>query len=241
MSTNEITKEKFGLQKLANRFDIRGRTNLIEDLLKLGSEESGMEALREGPRLYQETAEGLGWYQLEREDLETLYDAVFIKTGVKYPDSVEILEQLGWGYTQEAVAMGDGDEADRYTFTKGDIVYEFTVGVGFEGDEDDAAGLILESLNIKTGELCLLDYDGDAWKSLCEEQGIEVEPLDVYHYLEVEYELAKFLRGYGEHVVEVYGMHIWARTTTGQAATMDGCIEAAAKHFFADEWNGKDC
>jgi len=250
-NTNESPKEKFGLQQLASRFDFRGRTTLIEDLIELGSQESGLDELREGVVPYREAAESAGWYLLEHDELNSLYDAVFIRRNAKYPDSSEILQLLGWEVSHKVVevtdADGETDTVDCYTFTKGGTVREFVAGRDFSDDgidESEPAGMILAELGVDTGELCELDYDyadSDEWKELCETQGIEVEPLDIFHYLEVDEYLARFLREHGELVVEVYGMEIWARTTTGQAASMDGCIEAAAKHFFADEWNGKDC
>jgi hypothetical protein len=249
MST-EITKEKFSLQKLTERFDFRGRTTLIEDLLDLGSQEDGLDELKEGPRMYKEAAESADWYLLEHDDLNSLYDAVFIRRNAKHPDSSEILQLLGWEVSHKDVevtdADGETDTVDCYTFTKGDIVREFVAGRDFSGagiDESEPAGMILAELGVDTGELCEIDYaydDSDGWKALCHAESIDVEPLDIYHYLEVDRSLANFLRDQGELVVEVYGMEIWARTTTGQAATIDYCIEQAAKHFFADEWNGKD-
>ncbi|TDR90308.1 hypothetical protein [Enterovirga rhinocerotis] len=70
---------------------------------------------------------------------------------------------------------------------------------------------------------------GDAcgWEDLCEEFGLDAYESEVFEHWSVTEWLAGKLEEQGEKVDRDFaGLCIWARTTTGQAIGMDGCIRA---------------
>lgn len=63
-------------------------------------------------------------------------------------------------------------------------------------------------------------------EEVCETQCIEPYQWEVYEYWAVSDVLAHRLQTEGEHVDrDLAGMNVWARTTTGQAISMDGVIQ----------------
>lgn len=71
-------------------------------------------------------------------------------------------------------------------------------------------------------------YDG-TWEGLCDWAGIEPHELEVFEHWAVSQWLAEKLIAKGERVdTDFAGLNVWARTTTGQAISMDSVIEAVA-------------
>lgn len=74
-------------------------------------------------------------------------------------------------------------------------------------------------------------YDGfvDEYEDaheLCEYQGIDPHEREVFEHWSVSSWLASELEKRGEKVArDWYGHYVWARTTTGQAISIDGVIE----------------
>lgn len=72
--------------------------------------------------------------------------------------------------------------------------------------------------------------DPDAWARLCEEYGIDPYDRDVFEHWAVSSWLADKLEAKGEKVDRDFaGLIAWARTTTGQAISIDSVIEAITK------------
>jgi hypothetical protein len=70
----------------------------------------------------------------------------------------------------------------------------------------------------------------DAWRLLCEAEGIEPYQREVYEHWIVSDWLAEKLAARGEKVdTDFAGMTVWARTTTGQMISMDSVIESICR------------
>lgn len=68
-------------------------------------------------------------------------------------------------------------------------------------------------------------------QELCEHYNIDPYEWEVYEHWAVSQWLAEKLTAQGERVdTDFAGLSIWARTTTGQAISMDGCI----RRIYAD-------
>lgn len=64
------------------------------------------------------------------------------------------------------------------------------------------------------------------WGELCELQNLDPYEWEVYEHWAVSQWLADKLIAQGERVdTDFAGLNIWARTATGQAIAMDGCIQ----------------
>lgn len=65
----------------------------------------------------------------------------------------------------------------------------------------------------------------DAYKNACEEYSLETDNIEIYEYWAVNSDFAKRLQDTGHVVAEVFDLHVWGRTCTGQMITMDGSIQ----------------
>lgn len=65
--------------------------------------------------------------------------------------------------------------------------------------------------------------DVDDWREKAQESAND-NPREVFEHWSVSSFLADKLREQGESVGELFDMHIWGRTTTGQAISMDSVI-----------------
>lgn len=73
-------------------------------------------------------------------------------------------------------------------------------------------------------------------EELCAEQEIEPYEWEVYEFWAVSNWLAEKLTEQGEKVDTGFaGLNVWARTTTGQAISMDGCIQKIYADMMAPE------
>lgn len=67
----------------------------------------------------------------------------------------------------------------------------------------------------------------DDWRELCDREDIEPYQWEVYEHWTVSDWLADKLEAHGEKVDKDFaGLCVWARTTTGQAISMDSVIQA---------------
>lgn len=115
--------------------------------------------------------------------------------------------------------------------------------------------IALDDLASEAQELCepLLDYEGAAeeagwlktgtvWahddfedaetsaEAACEASGVDPHEVEVYEHWAVSSWLAEKLAAKGERVDRDFaGLNVWARTTTGQAISIDAVIEAITK------------
>lgn len=65
-----------------------------------------------------------------------------------------------------------------------------------------------------------------AWAQLCADEGLEAHEIEVYEHWAVSGWLADKLEAKGERVDRDFaGLTVWARTTTGQAISIDRVIE----------------
>lgn len=72
----------------------------------------------------------------------------------------------------------------------------------------------------------------DAWERLCNELEIDPYEWEVFEHWAVSAWLAEKLIAQGEKVDNDFaGMAVWARTTTGQAISMDGCVQRIYKEM----------
>jgi len=75
-------------------------------------------------------------------------------------------------------------------------------------------------------------WDGDKgdWQQLCSDTDIEPHQIEVYEHWLVTDWMAEKLKEHGERVDDDFaGMTVWARTTTGQAISMDYVIRQIVK------------
>jgi len=73
------------------------------------------------------------------------------------------------------------------------------------------------------------DLEGGDWQALCDRHNIEPYQWEVFEHWIVSDWLADRLAEKGEKVDKDFaGLTIWARTTTGQAISMDSVIQAIA-------------
>jgi hypothetical protein len=80
---------------------------------------------------------------------------------------------------------------------------------------------------------CEIEYE-DA-QELCEEEGISPHEREVFEHWSVSAWLASELENRGEKIArDWYGHHIWARTTTGQAISIDAVIEDIVRAMARD-------
>lgn len=70
----------------------------------------------------------------------------------------------------------------------------------------------------------------EAWQNACEASGVDPHEIEVYEHWAVSSWLAEKLIAKGERVdTDFAGLNVWARTTTGQAISIDSVIEAITK------------
>lgn len=69
-------------------------------------------------------------------------------------------------------------------------------------------------------------YADTTWQTLCERERIDPYEWEVYEHWAVTTWFAEQLIAQGERVdTDFAGLNIWARTTTGQAISMDGVVQ----------------
>lgn len=77
------------------------------------------------------------------------------------------------------------------------------------------------------------DPDG-GWPTLCAGMGIEPHEWEVYEHWAVSTWLAEKLQAAGERIdTDFAGLNVWARTTTGQAISIDAVIERITREMHA--------
>lgn len=82
---------------------------------------------------------------------------------------------------------------------------------------------------------CKTPDEAGAWEDLCDEYQIEPYEWEVYEYWAVSTWLAEKLQEAGERVdTDFAGLNVWARTTTGQAISMDAVIRKIAVEIYAE-------
>jgi hypothetical protein len=85
------------------------------------------------------------------------------------------------------------------------------------------------------GEKVVVD-NWETWEDLCREEDIEPHQTEVYEHWIVSDWLAEKLKAHGERIDDDFaGMTIWARTTTGQAISMDYVIRKITKELHSIE------
>lgn len=100
-----------------------------------------------------------------------------------------------------------------------------------EGWKVDAGMFVHHNLHT-VAETSPLDSDG--WEMLCREQGLEAYECEVYEHWAVSTRLAEKLQAAGERVdTDFAGLCVWARTTTGQAISIDAVIERITREMHA--------
>lgn len=73
-------------------------------------------------------------------------------------------------------------------------------------------------------------FGADRWRAACERFAIEPNECEVYEHWAVSSWLAEKLIAKGERVdPDFAGLNVWARTTTGQAISIDSVIEAIVR------------
>lgn len=78
------------------------------------------------------------------------------------------------------------------------------------------------------------DATYDSWQDACEVNGIEPYQWEIYEHWAVTDWLAEKLAARGERVdTDFAGLCVWARTTTGQAISMDGVIREITQEVHA--------
>lgn len=83
-----------------------------------------------------------------------------------------------------------------------------------------------------TDDEALLRVTAGTAQEACEMDGLEPYQREVYEHWAVTDWLATHLEAQGEKVDRDFaGLTVWARTTTGQAISMDGCIRAIARQL----------
>lgn len=96
-------------------------------------------------------------------------------------------------------------------------------------DELDGAGFaaIHPDQELCEAQDAYCDTPAEAWEDACRASDIEPHECEVYEHWAVSTWLAEKLIAKGEKVdTDFAGLNVWARTTTGQAISMDSVIEA---------------
>ncbi len=89
-------------------------------------------------------------------------------------------------------------------------------GYRFQAGDDMSGGAVSED-TYETPE--------EAWRAACEEANLDPYQWEVYEHWAVDTRFAEHLIAQGEKVdTDFAGLCVWARTTTGQAISMDGVI-----------------
>lgn len=71
-----------------------------------------------------------------------------------------------------------------------------------------------------------------AWEACCEENDIEPHEIEVFEHWAVSQWLGDMLQAKGERVDDDFaGLVVWARTTTGQAISMDAVIQEITREL----------
>lgn len=110
-------------------------------------------------------------------------------------------------------------------------VLDYEEAAAQEGWKVDAGMFVHHNLHT-VAEASPLDSDG--WEMLCREQGLEAYECEVYEHWAVSTWLAEKLQAAGERVdTDFAGLNVWARTTTGQAISIDAVIERITREMHA--------
>lgn len=127
------------------------------------------------------------------------------------------------------------DLSEREGFEDEDFMLELWEGPADYQEAAEASGWKMDEAS-----RLILDPDGEpsgyeTWKECCETVGIDLEGREVFEHWAVSGWLAGELQERGETVVnaDAWNLEIWARTTTGQAISMDWVIQDVAKGFTA--------
>lgn len=110
-------------------------------------------------------------------------------------------------------------------------------------DEDDAREkaielalpLLRDKARDHVSELC-----GDDPRDLCDALNIDWHDREVYEHWAVSGWLGRKLNEQGEKTLELYGMTVWCRCTTGQSICLDRVIQEIACELWDDELGSKD-
>jgi hypothetical protein len=108
---------------------------------------------------------------------------------------------------------------------KGADPYNNDYGVLIEDLGRESANLVLNAMREAIRNAV---FDDDIQK-FCEINRIEPYEREVYEYWLVSEWGARRLQEVGEYVGDIYGCSVWHRTTTGQAISMDYCIQEICK------------
>lgn len=185
-------------------------------------------------------------------NVSTLIEFLYKAADLIEPEDQEELYHLSSAFTDYEQAARDAGwmpvPQDKTLFTDGDTA--------FLADEDDYAALVKhlgifceyeEDADLLCGEEGWYDSEATfmlnggaefsearSWDELCEEQGIEPYEGEAYEHWLVTDLLGDKLKFHGYTVVDIFGMTVWARGTTGQAIYMDSAIQEIAKEFSHD-------
>ncbi|MGX5776987.1 hypothetical protein [Methylorubrum zatmanii] len=115
----------------------------------------------------------------------------------------------------------------------------------YEGAARQAGFAIKENTHVNVGFYYVAEGDRDdaptvhataaaAWQACCEAEDIEPHELEVYELWAVSTWLAEKLQVAGERVdTDFAGLNVWARTTSGQAISIDAVIEHITREMHA--------
>lgn len=166
--------------------------------------------------------EALGWFVIEdwQEPVEQ-----FI-ADADLDDLETIADMVGYwseviGDIPTAIEKEDDD----------DVYYEIEALNIVDADEDEANQAALEaSIDTIRAKVSALITNDDEYREIADNFNLDPEQHEVYEHWTLESRWsARDLDAQGEKTFEFGGMTIWARCTTGQSISMDGCIRSIVR------------
>ena len=173
--------------------------------------------------------EALGWFQ--REDYEYVVDSFIDDADLD--DLETIADMVGdWsdviGDIPTAVAVEDEDGTETWVIP--------SLGI-CETDEDDAnqGALVFHLDQIRAKVKALITNDSE-YAEIGRHFNLDPDYDEVYeHYLCDDY-AASVLKSHGETVFEFANLCVWARTTTGQSASIDRVVRTIVRGLDDDHY-----
>ena len=130
-----------------------------------------------------------------------------------YDDLTELLYQYDYESAALDVGWREWGDVDKSEFEQHE----------FDTEDNPAFGYF----NIEDGSFT----DADDWAELCDDQGIETEPVEIFEFWHVTGWYADKLREQGQTVVDILDFTVWGRRTTGQAISLDHCTGVIAENM----------
>lgn len=224
---------------LVNKHVLVGLNQVMEVLMKarydissLSDWEDELDQLERGAVDWEECAQDDGWKEMDGggyfkpSDHPQFYLSVnLVERGEIYV-SVHALNAPSQGANGVCVWEFRGTDEEAETYDGSDTL-DMT-------DPDELLAVLIEQGILPDDATLTDDEEGEfetseaeSWEELCRDEDLSGDDYtsEIYEYWAVDDYLSWQLKKRGEVVVELMGMMVWGRCTTGQAICIDGVIE----------------